>query len=234
MSTLINMLGESKIIVRQCVTKVINKLMQTLTPDPVLKKLGSSVRHRSWRVREELTNIIILALSTFPAAQIDVAGLFKQLATLMTDKKSRVQYVAMEAVAVLQQVVGELELDRMLQATTLPERTAKMLATRLENTARLPAVNDGVVEHLQRLNSTASSTISAMSASHGRSSAFPWSTSSTLRRRDSNTSLASTATHQSEVSMVAQPIQREAQSTGSYADLYKAKLESRSSIKRHR
>eukprot|EP00730_Choanoeca_flexa_P001418 TRINITY_DN10627_c0_g2_i1.p1 TRINITY_DN10627_c0_g2~~TRINITY_DN10627_c0_g2_i1.p1 ORF type:complete len:1396 (+),score=186.15 TRINITY_DN10627_c0_g2_i1:135-4322(+) len=235
MTTLINMLGESKIVVRQCVTKVINKLMATLTPDPVLKKLASSVRHRSWRVREELTNIIILALSKYSPEQIDLPAIFKQLATLLTDRKSRVQYVAIEAMAVMQRVIGDEAMGKLLQTISLPERVGKSLIKRLENTAQLPAVNDGVVEHLQRLSSSASSTsstMSAMSASYSRNSAFPWTSRPTSSHQDNLSSATASRTQQSTYSTPSSSATHSARkppSTGSYADLYKAKLESRSS-----
>ncbi len=49
--------------------------MQTLTPAPVIELLAAFLSHEVWRVREEIVNIIIMALSTFNRDQFDFGRL---------------------------------------------------------------------------------------------------------------------------------------------------------------
>lgn len=56
-------------------SQLIIKLMQTLTPAPVIDLLSPQLTHTSWRVREEIVNTVIIALSTFGRDQFDLPRL---------------------------------------------------------------------------------------------------------------------------------------------------------------
>lgn len=53
--------------------QLINKIMQTLSPAPVIQLLLDNLSNANWRVREEIVNIVILALSSFAPGEFDFA-----------------------------------------------------------------------------------------------------------------------------------------------------------------
>lgn len=92
MEQLISLLGDNKIIIRHSNIKLINKVMQTLTPGPVLEHLVSHLNHENWRVREEIVNIIILCVSSSPTPEkIDFELLVGSLLPRLADEKPRVK-----------------------------------------------------------------------------------------------------------------------------------------------
>ena len=90
--------------------------MQTLTPSPVLELLVTYLSHKSWRVREELVNVVIIALSTFPRDQFDFAKLTNDLLPALRDSNARVKFVGVEAYAVIHNLVGAKQLRTLLQS----------------------------------------------------------------------------------------------------------------------
>lgn len=149
MATLVNMLAEPKVVVRHSVVRVINKLMNVLTPGPVLEHLVRSLQHRNWRVREEVINCIILSLSLFPEDQLDMERLASKLASSLTDVKSRVKYVAVEAFAVMSNKIGADKVVAWLDKLDVKGKSRTALDVRLREVSSLPAVSsDGVVRIL--------------------------------------------------------------------------------------
>ncbi|KAK2536552.1 Fam179b [Columba livia] len=82
--------------------------MRTAGPQPVLRLLlqHEYLQHRNSRVREEVVNICIVALLTYPGEELDLAKLAFGLAPALLDGKRRVRHAAMEAFAVLASSMG--------------------------------------------------------------------------------------------------------------------------------
>eukprot|EP00049_Salpingoeca_infusionum_P002276 m.55344 g.55344 ORF g.55344 m.55344 type:complete len:1414 (+) comp11485_c0_seq1:246-4487(+) len=172
---LVLLLGDTKIVIRQSNTKLISSLMHTLTPSPVLHALLVHMNSANWRIREEIINVVIIALSTFMPDHFDFAELVSALAKGLTDPKSRVKFVAIEAIAVVKHLIGQEQLMELLATYKLPQDTTKAILKRLEAANVLPSVSDGMVHYSNRVDSAAStlSTHSKLRASAG-TRRLPW------------------------------------------------------------
>ncbi|PKK20795.1 family with sequence similarity 179, member B [Columba livia] len=101
-------LGDNKLAVRREYNRLLLRLMRTAGPQPVLRLLlqHEYLQHRNSRVREEVVNICIVALLTYPGEELDLAKLAFGLAPALLDGKRRVRHAAMEAFAVLASSMG--------------------------------------------------------------------------------------------------------------------------------
>ncbi|KFU92285.1 Protein FAM179B, partial [Chaetura pelagica] len=101
-------LGDNKLAIRQEYSRLFLQLMEAAGPQQVLALLllQQFLRHKNSRVREEVVNICILALLTYPGEEMDLAKLAFGLAPALVDSKPRVRHAAMEAFAALASAMG--------------------------------------------------------------------------------------------------------------------------------
>lgn len=60
MEHVVEMLSDTRVLLRQALAKLISRLMHCLTPMPVLDILLKKLTSDSWRIREEIVSILIL------------------------------------------------------------------------------------------------------------------------------------------------------------------------------
>ncbi|XP_014792245.1 PREDICTED: protein FAM179B, partial [Calidris pugnax] len=101
-------LGDNKLAIRQEYNGLFLRLMKAAGPQPVLALLlqREHLQHKNSKVREEVVNICIVALLTYPSEELDLAKLAFGLAPALVDSKRRVRHAAMEAFAVLASSMG--------------------------------------------------------------------------------------------------------------------------------
>ncbi|KFM02104.1 Protein FAM179B, partial [Aptenodytes forsteri] len=101
-------LGDNKLAIRQEYNRLFLRLMKAAGPQQVLGLLlqQEHLQHKNSKVREEVVNICIVALLTYPSEELDVAQLAFGLAPALVDSKRRVRHAAMEAFAVLASSMG--------------------------------------------------------------------------------------------------------------------------------
>ncbi|XP_064317278.1 TOG array regulator of axonemal microtubules protein 1 [Phalacrocorax carbo] len=101
-------LGDNKLAIRQEYNRLLLRLMKAAGPQPVLGLLlqQEHLQHKNSKVREEVVNICIVALLTYPSEELDLAKLAFGLAPALVDSKRRVRHAAMEAFAVLASSMG--------------------------------------------------------------------------------------------------------------------------------
>ncbi|XP_051477505.1 TOG array regulator of axonemal microtubules protein 1 isoform X2 [Apus apus] len=101
-------LGDNKLAIRQEYSRLFLQLMKAAGPQQVLALLllQQFLRHKNSRVREEVVNICIVALLTYPSEEMDLAKLAFGLAPALVDSKPRVRHAAMEAFAALASSMG--------------------------------------------------------------------------------------------------------------------------------
>lgn len=101
-------LGDSKLAIRQGYSRLLRWLMKAVGPQQVLDLLLQQEyrQHKNSKVREEVVNMCIVALLTYPAEELDLAKLAFELAPALMDNKHRVRHAAMEAFAVLASAMG--------------------------------------------------------------------------------------------------------------------------------
>eukprot|EP00163_Fabomonas_tropica_P001966 TRINITY_DN1145_c1_g1_i2.p1 TRINITY_DN1145_c1_g1~~TRINITY_DN1145_c1_g1_i2.p1 ORF type:complete len:1334 (-),score=342.97 TRINITY_DN1145_c1_g1_i2:21-4022(-) len=144
LSALIEKLGDNKIVIRQANMKVISKLLQILTPKPILTELLQKLHHKNWHVREEIINTVIQALLVYRRYDFDYDSLVPQLVGALSDSKTKVRFVATEALAVVHSVIGD-RINKYL--SNLDDSQMSQLYERFASKT-LPSMNaDGLVEH---------------------------------------------------------------------------------------
>ncbi|KAM6444553.1 TOG array regulator of axonemal microtubules protein 1 [Rhynochetos jubatus] len=101
-------LGDNKLAIRQEYNRLFLQLMKAAGARPVLSLLlqQEHLQHKNSKVREEVVNICIVALLTYPGEELDLAKLAFGLAPALVDSKRRVRHAAMEAFAVLASSMG--------------------------------------------------------------------------------------------------------------------------------
>lgn len=102
----IKVLGDNKIVTKQEYMKVYMGLMKQVRPQKILDILLDNIKHKNSRVREEILNIVIASLLTFPSEDFNLPNLCQVVAPTLTDSKRRVRHAALEAFAVLASSFG--------------------------------------------------------------------------------------------------------------------------------
>ena len=155
-------LGDNKNVIKQTNMQVFKKLMQNVSPRKVLCVLKGNIKHRNSRVREETLNVIIASLLTFPSNKFDLPQLTNDVAPALIDPKSRVRHAALEAFAVISQLLGRTNSQPLVFAVDNIELhmggEGVMAAVQARFARRqLPKLNsDGLVEYAVSLPSTGS------------------------------------------------------------------------------
>lgn len=102
----VKLLGDGKITVKQEYMKIYMRLMKVVGPYKVLTVLLENLKHKNSRVREEVVNICIVSLLTYPSEDFNLPFLACEIAPCLIDSKRRVRHAALEAFAVLAASMG--------------------------------------------------------------------------------------------------------------------------------
>ncbi|GCB72810.1 hypothetical protein scyTo_0002198 [Scyliorhinus torazame] len=105
-SATIKVLGDNKVVTKQEYMKVFIGLMKQVGPQKVLDMLLDNIKHKNSRVREEILNIIIASLLTYPSEDFDLPSLCHVVAPALTDSKRKIRHAALEAFAMLASSLG--------------------------------------------------------------------------------------------------------------------------------
>lgn len=224
----VNMLGDSKVVLRQANVKLINKLMQTLTPGPVVEILMKSLDHSNWRVREEVVNVLILSLSTFPRHQFDFKQLVQELLPALDDGRKRVKYVVVEALAVIYNLIGEEGFFSYLDSSHVDVSTLKLLHDRFSVQGTVASQRQegslGAFSHSNALPKSPQASeprTPTRAVGLGDSAKLPWNGKDSIRcqtpqRITSDSHDSNSAGRTTQLSKTEQ--------TGSYVDMYKLRM----------
>ena len=159
--TLTKPMGDTKIVIRQAIMKVIIKLMQILSPKDVLIVICENLSHRNSRVRQETLNIIIASVITFPSYDFDLSELCQKIAHTLVDPKRQVRQAALECFAVIASNLGAGKLQPLVAAVDSVELSydgdGVMAAVQARLARRiLPKLNlEGLVEYATPVPSSA-------------------------------------------------------------------------------
>lgn len=140
--------GDSKIVIRQHAREVVNKLIEIVSPTPILDILLSEQclpKHGKQMVREEIIHVVMRTLLAFPEINFNFREIVSILATtLMTsESKEKVKYVAMEALALINARIPS-KLPEMLQS--LDSKSYAIFQQRIQK-GQLPILgDDGALE----------------------------------------------------------------------------------------
>ena len=145
---LVNKLGDNKIVVRQGIMKFMNALISVVNPDAVLSTLLDSYDANSARVREEVMNIVTVAMLTASEHAFNYAALLAPVCRCLNDSKPKVRDAAMDAMAVIHSRIGTGEMNALLSPTLVDEETYRRLQAQFAS-GTLPKLSaEGLVLHV--------------------------------------------------------------------------------------
>ncbi|MEW5296966.1 MAG: hypothetical protein WDW36_000208 [Sanguina aurantia] len=140
---------DSKVLVRKEAVKVLRRLMAASSPKRVFDLAALGVGHASWRVREEVLNLGIMAMLQHDRTALDPGRLFKTVLAGLSDPKERVRLVALEAMAVLSRLLGAYDFGALCTRFTTGDDVRAAVAGRCAGNPALPSVSpDGLIEHV--------------------------------------------------------------------------------------
>ncbi|KAM7164612.1 TOG array regulator of axonemal microtubules protein 1 isoform 3-T3 [Macrochelys suwanniensis] len=116
-------LGDNKLAIRQEYNQLFWRLMKAVGPQQVLCLLlqPEHLQHKNSKVREEVVNICIGSLLTYPSEDFDLPKLAFGLAPALVDTKRRVRHAALEAFAVLASSMGSGKTSLLFKAVDAVE-----------------------------------------------------------------------------------------------------------------
>ncbi|XP_055989619.1 TOG array regulator of axonemal microtubules protein 1 isoform X1 [Sorex fumeus] len=117
----VKVLADNKLVIKQEYMKIFLKLMKEVGPQQVLCLLLEHLKHKHSRVREEVVNICICSLLTYPSEDFDLPKLSFDLAPALVDSKRRVRQAALEAFAVLASSMGSGKTSVLFKAVDTVE-----------------------------------------------------------------------------------------------------------------
>ncbi|KAF6133424.1 TOG array regulator of axonemal microtubules 1 [Phyllostomus discolor] len=117
----VKVLADNKLVIKQEYMKIFLKLMKEVGPQQVLCLLLEHLKHKHSRVREEVVNICICSLLTYPSEDFDLPKLSFDLAPALVDSKRRVRQAALEAFAVLASSMGSGKTSTLFKAVDAVE-----------------------------------------------------------------------------------------------------------------
>ncbi|XP_054256668.1 TOG array regulator of axonemal microtubules protein 1 [Indicator indicator] len=164
-------LGDNKVAIRQEYNHLLLQLMKAAGPQQVLSLLLKQeyLQHKNSKVREEVVNICIVALLTYPSGELDLGKLAFGLAPALVDNKRRVRHAAMEAFAVLASSMGPGKTSILFKAVNAVELedngdgVMHAVQARLARKTLPKLVDQGFVEYA----------VSLPSSGHNRGSCLP-------------------------------------------------------------
>ncbi|XP_052041742.1 TOG array regulator of axonemal microtubules protein 1 isoform X3 [Apodemus sylvaticus] len=117
----VKVLADNKLVIKQEYMKIFLKLMKEVGPQQVLSLLLENLKHKHSRVREEVVNICICSLLTYPSEDFDLPKLSFDIAPALVDSKRRVRQAALEAFAVLASSMGSGKTNVLFKAVDTVE-----------------------------------------------------------------------------------------------------------------
>ncbi|KAG8517749.1 TOG array regulator of axonemal microtubules protein 1 [Galemys pyrenaicus] len=117
----VKVLADNKLVIKQEYMKIFLKLMKEAGSQQVLCLLLDHLKHKHSRVREEVVNICICSLLTYPSEDFDLPKLSFDLAPALVDSKRRVRQAALEAFAVLASSMGSGKTSILFKAVDTVE-----------------------------------------------------------------------------------------------------------------
>uniref|UniRef100_A0A8D0GG83 TOG array regulator of axonemal microtubules 1 n=1 Tax=Sphenodon punctatus TaxID=8508 RepID=A0A8D0GG83_SPHPU len=123
LSAATKVLGDNKLAIRQEYHRLFLGLMKAAGPQRVLALLlqPEHLLHKNSRVREEVVNLSIAALLTYPSENFDLPALASGLAPALVDSKRRVRHAALEAFAILASSMGAGKTSLLFKAVDAVE-----------------------------------------------------------------------------------------------------------------
>uniref|UniRef100_A0A8C5GUY4 TOG domain-containing protein n=1 Tax=Gouania willdenowi TaxID=441366 RepID=A0A8C5GUY4_GOUWI len=99
-------LGDARTITRNEYLNVFRQLMKTVPPQRVLDLVIGNLKHKKPRVREDVLNVIMVAILSHPEIEFDIPKLCSEVAPCLVDNKRKVRHFAFELFALFDHCLG--------------------------------------------------------------------------------------------------------------------------------
>jgi hypothetical protein len=108
-------LGDNKIAIRQAAASIYKRILYQASPNLLFPKLISGLASSNWHIREEVLNVIITAMLNPPKEPYDFLSLAPHIAMLLDDPKTKVRFVATEALVSAVKRCGLENVNKILE-----------------------------------------------------------------------------------------------------------------------
>ena len=147
-------LGDNKITIRQSAFKVFKVFIQQMKPKVLFPQLLDALESTNWHIREEVVAVLITAMLTIEESyNYDFISFVPHLAKLLDDSKSKIRFVATEALAVCVHKCGLDKVNETLEPI-IDEKAFSGLQERFKHKA-LPKLKEVCLEFPRSIPSSA-------------------------------------------------------------------------------
>ncbi|XP_055087057.1 TOG array regulator of axonemal microtubules protein 1 [Periophthalmus magnuspinnatus] len=146
-------LGDTRTITRNEYMNVFRQLMKAIAPQQILDLVIGNLKHKNSRIREDILNIIIAALLTYPRKNFNIPKLCHEVAPYLADGKRKVRLAALELFAVFDHCLDTGKKQPLIKAVDMVELNEEaeglMAAVQARRARRiLPKLSpEGIVEY---------------------------------------------------------------------------------------
>lgn len=114
-------LGDTRTITRNEYMNVFRQLMKVIAPQQILDLVIGNLKQKNSRIREDVLNIIITALLTYPRKHFNIHKLCHEVAPYLADGKRKVRLAALELFAVLDYCLDTGKKQPLIKAVDMVE-----------------------------------------------------------------------------------------------------------------
>jgi hypothetical protein len=150
MPSLISKLGDNKVVVRQTIMKCMRAAIASVKLDPVVATLLAHTDDKNGRVREEVLNIVTVALLTATDHPFDYKLFAAPLCRGLYDPKAKVREAALDCLSVIHNRIGLTEMNAIVTPSHVDEDVYRKLQNRFAQNC-LPKISaEGFVLHVSQ------------------------------------------------------------------------------------
>ncbi|XP_075874412.1 TOG array regulator of axonemal microtubules protein 1 isoform X1 [Nelusetta ayraudi] len=146
-------LGDTRTITRNEYMNVFRQLMKCVAPQKILDLITGNLKHKNSRVREDVLNIIMAAMLSYPRKEFNIPKLCYEVAPHLADSKRNVRHATLELFAIFDYCLDTGKKQPLMKAVDMVELNedaeglmAAVQARRARRT--LPKLSsEGIVEY---------------------------------------------------------------------------------------
>lgn len=114
-------LGDTRTITRNEYMNVFRQLMKCVAPQKILDLTIGNLNHKNSRVREDVLNIIMAAMLSYPRKEFNIPKLCYEVAPHLADSKRNVRHAALELFAILDYCLDTGKKQPLMKAVDMVE-----------------------------------------------------------------------------------------------------------------
>lgn len=114
-------LGDTRTITRTEYMNVFRQLMKSIAPQKILDLITGTLKHKNSRVREDVLNIIMAAMLTYPRKEFNVPKLCHEVAPHLADSKRNVRHATLELFAIFDYCLDTGKKQPLMKAVDMVE-----------------------------------------------------------------------------------------------------------------